>query len=76
MVNITITIPDELKKQLQQHPEVNWSAVLRKAMQEHLSKLAIAETIAQKSKLTGVDAEEIGNMIKKEMAKRHGLLKK
>ena len=76
MVNITLTIPEELKKQLQKHPEINWSAVIRKSMQEQLERIAIAEAIAQKSKLTEADAEEIGNMIKKEIAKRHGLYKK
>lgn len=75
MVNITLTVPDEFKKQLQKHPEVNWSAVIRKSMQEHLRKLAIAEAIAQKSKLTEADAEEIGNLIKREIAKRHGISK-
>ncbi len=75
MVNITLTVPDELKKKLQSHPEVNWSAVIRKSMQEHLKKIAIAEAIAQKSQLTEFDAEEIGNLIKREIAKRHGINK-
>ena len=73
MANITLTIPDELREQLQKHPEVNWSAVMRKSMQEHLNRLAIAEAIAQKSTLTEDDAKEIGTLIKKEIAKRHGL---
>lgn len=74
MVNITLAIPEELKKELQKHQEANWSAVIRKALQEHLRKLRIADAIVSKSKLTEKDAEEIARKIKREMAKEHGLL--
>ena len=75
MVNITLAIPEELKKALQKHDEVNWSAVIRRALLEHLEKIRIVEEIAAKSTLTEKDAEEIGNKIKHEIAKRHGLVK-
>ena len=52
MVNITLVVPQDLKKELQKHKEVNWSAVIRSALQEHLRKVHIAEAIASKSKLT------------------------
>ena len=74
MVNITLAIPEDLKKELQQHREVNWSAVIRKALQEHLRKVRIAEAITSKSKLTEKDVEEISRKIKREIAKNHGLL--
>lgn len=73
MTNITITVPNELKKELKKHDEVNWSAVMRRAMQQHLSKLRLAEAIAKKSKLTKKDAEEIDRLIKRGIAKEHGL---
>jgi len=73
MTNITLAIPDELKKALQKHDEVNWSAVIRRSLQEHLEKIKIIEEIASKSKLTEKDAEEIGNKIKRSMAERMGL---
>lgn len=75
MVNMTLSIPDNLKDKLQRHKEVNWSAVTRRALEEHLKKIEIIETIAQKSKLTEKDAEELARKIKKEMAKRHNLVK-
>ncbi len=74
MVNITLAISEDLKEELQEHKEVNWSAVIRKALQEHLRKIRIAEAIASKSKLTEKDAEEIARKIKREMAKNHDLL--
>ncbi len=68
MTNITLAISDELKKELQKHQEVNWSAVIRRAMIEHLRNVRIAEAIAQKSKLTEKDVAEISKIIKKDMA--------
>ena len=29
MPTLTVSIPDELKKRLDKHPEINWSAYLR-----------------------------------------------
>ena len=75
MVNITLTIPENLKVKLQNHKEVNWSAVARMALEEYLRKIEIVESIASKSKLTEKDAEEIGRKIKREMAKELGLIK-
>ncbi len=73
MTNITVTVPEDLKVELQKHDEVNWSAVIRKAMQDHLRKLQIAEAIASKSKLTKKDIEELDNLVKNGIAKHHKL---
>lgn len=74
MVNITLTIPEDLRDMLKKHREVNWSAVIRKALQEHLRKVKIAEEIASKSKLTQKDVWEIEKKVKREIAKSHGLI--
>ena len=73
MVNVTVTIPEELRNKLKKHDEVNWSAVIRKALQEYLRNIEIAEAIAQKSKLTKKDAEEISKKINSGVAKELGL---
>ena len=73
MVNITLAIPDELKSKLKQHKEVNWSAVMRRAFQEHLRKMEIAEAIANKSKLTKEDVIKIDKLVKSSMAYELGL---
>jgi len=73
MVNITLSVSEELKKRLQKHDEVNWSAVTRRALEEHLNKMEIAEKIASKSKLTRKDVEELDKLIKREVAKAHGI---
>lgn len=73
MTNITLTIPEDLKEEIQTHKEVNWSEVTRRAMREHLRKLHIAETIASKSKLTKNDVAELDKLVKEGIAKEHGL---
>ena len=73
MTNITLAIPDELKKSLQEHQEVNWSAVIRKALQEHLQRIEIIEAIASKSKLTQADVDEIAHKVNSSVAKKLGL---
>ena len=73
MVNITLSVSEELKKRLQKYDEVNWSAVTRRALEEHLNKMEIAEKIASKSKLTRKDVEELDKLIKREVAKAHGI---
>ena len=73
MANITLTLPQDLKDEVQLHKEVNWSAVVRKSMREHLRKLHIAEVIASKSRLTKKDIEELDKLTKKGIAKAHHL---
>ncbi len=73
MVNITVAIPEDLQNELRKHDEVNWSGVIRKALQEHLRKLQIAEAIANKSRLTQRDVDELSELVKKGIAKNHGL---
>ena len=62
-----------LEQSSRQRKEVNWSAVMRNAMLEHLRKLHIAEAIASKSKLTTKDIAELDKLVKKGIAKEHGL---
>ncbi len=75
MTNITLAIPDELKKQLQKHDEINWSAVIRRALQEHLRRLQLVEEIASKSKFTEADVKELADKINHSAAKKLGLIK-
>ena len=74
MVNITLAIPEDLKEEIQKHKEVNWSAVTRKAMEDHLRKLHLAEAIASKSKMTEKDVQELDRLVKKGIARSHGLV--
>lgn len=74
MVNITLAISENLKEKLQKHKEVNWSAVTRRALEEHLTRMEMVEAIAQKSKLTQKDADELAKKVKRDMAEQLGLI--
>lgn len=75
MTNMTLAIPEELHEIIRKHNEIKWSEIARQAIWDHANKLAVMDRILSKSKLTEEDAERIGNKIKREMAKRHGLRK-
>lgn len=73
MPNITISVSEELYRSIKKHKQIRWSEVARHAMQEYAKKLAILDSLLEKSELTDKEAMEIGQKIKHGMAKRHGL---
>lgn len=72
MTNMTLAVPEDLKRIMEKHREVKWSEVARAAMWEHAKKLELMARLVSKSKLTERDALEIGRKIKEGIAKRHG----
>ena len=75
MVNMTLAIPEDLKKIMEKHKEIKWSEVARQAIFDKAARLELMDRIASKSKLTERDAIEIGRKIKEGVARRHGLYK-
>lgn len=71
MANITLSVSEELKKRMEQFPEINWSEVARQAIREKAAQLAVLKAIASKSKLTEKDALELGRKINEGLAKRY-----
>ena len=51
MPKFTISIPKELKKQLDEMPEVNWSEVLRRGIKEKICKLEKFEELDRRGEL-------------------------
>ena len=43
MVNITISVPQELYDKMKRYSEVRWSEVVRKALAEYVGRLEIVE---------------------------------
>ncbi|MEK6899644.1 MAG: hypothetical protein AABX05_00830 [Nanoarchaeota archaeon] len=70
MVSITLAVPAELKIEMDQHPELNWSEVARQAIKEKLALLAKMDKLLSKSRLTEKDALELGRKVNKAAAKR------
>ena len=72
MVSITLSVPEELKKEMDIHPEMNWSEIARQAIREKLNILRKMDIILTKSKMTEKDALELGKKVNKAVAKRIG----
>ncbi len=70
MVNMTLAIPSELKKQMDEVKFVNWSEVARAAFRDKLVQFQLFQKIASKSKLTQKDADELGRKINRAASER------
>lgn len=70
MANITLSIPDDLKKKMEKHSEIKWSQVARNAIEKRINDLELLEKLTSKSKLTEKDVEEISKIINKEVARK------
>jgi len=64
MANITLSVPNEIHKQMKHFSEVKWSEVARKAIIEKIEMMILAEKLAQKSKLSEQDIKEFNKKIK------------
>lgn len=70
MPNVTVSVDDDLKEKMSQHPEINWSEVARQAFQKKLKDLELMEQIASESQLTEEDVEELSEKIDSDAADR------
>jgi hypothetical protein len=70
MANITLSIPNEIHKQMKHFSEVKWSEIARKAIIEKLELLQLAEKLASKSKLTEEDVAAFNKKVKASATKR------
>ncbi len=63
MPTITLSVPEDMKQEMDKATVINWSAVAREAIREKLVQLKLLKSIAAKSRLTEKDALEIGKKI-------------
>lgn len=70
MVSLTLSIPPELKKRMDRHPEIRWSRIVRSIIKQSLDDLEQADRLASKSKLTQKDVDELAERFDKEAAKK------
>ncbi len=73
MTNVCVSVPEEMKKKMDEYAIINWSEVARLAFAERLKKLQLTDFLASESHLTEADIETIGKTVKREIAKKHGL---
>jgi len=71
MVSITLSVPEELKQQMDKFEIINWSAVAREAIRKKLEMLNVLEEITKDSTITEEDALKWGREVNKKVAKRY-----
>ena len=71
MATLTVTVPEDFKKDMQAHKLVDWEEIAREAIRERINQLRILEAIASKSKLTEKDAIDLGRKVRAGIHKRH-----
>lgn len=70
MPTITLSVPEDLKKEMDEVQEINWSEVARAAIKIKIEQLKILKSITAKSKLSEKDALELGRKINKSLHDR------
>lgn len=70
MANMTLSLPDDLHKEMRAFPDVRWSEVARRAIQEKLELLRLADALAKKSALSEADVASFSRLVKREAGKR------
>lgn len=71
MVSITLSVPEETKKEMDTFPEINWSAVAREAIQQRLVMLHKFLKFTKDSTLTEADALRLGAEVSRKARMRH-----
>jgi len=71
VANVTLAVPEELRRIMKNHPEIKWSEVARQAMWEYASRLELMDEVTRSSRLTEKDALEIGRKVNAGLAARY-----
>ena len=71
MVNVTVSVPLDMKKRMDEFAVINWSEVAREAFAEQIRKMELLKALTSKSKATDKDVEAFAKKIKSEVWKRH-----
>lgn len=69
MPKVTFEVPDELKKLMDEHPEVNWSEVLRQSVRRQVRVAKIAQEIIDEQSDRRI--EELTRVVKRGVGRRH-----
>lgn len=67
---MTLSIPEDLHKEMIVHSEIKWSDVARQAFEMKVKELHWMDKVLEKSALTEKDSNEIGHNLKHEIRKR------
>ncbi len=73
MPNLTLSIPEELKREMDELPETNWSVLVRKFLAERVKRALLLKKLdkmLENSELTEEDCLRLGNEVKQKAWKK------
>lgn len=70
MVNITLSVPEDMKKEMEKFPEMNWSAIARAAIKKRVLLLQQLNELLKDSEFTEEDAIKLGREMNKRATER------
>ena len=70
MANMTLSVPQELHREMIVHSEIKWSDIARQAFEKKVRELHWMDEVLEKSRFTENDAERVGHKVKSAIMKR------
>ncbi len=70
MTNFNVSIPAELKSQMDQFPDINWSDITQRAIRQIIADLNFLREFKSNSTMTSKDAEILGRKVSEAVGKR------
>lgn len=71
MVSITLSVPEDVKEQMDLYPDINWSAVAREAIKKKIEMLEKFKAFVGDSEMSGKYAEKLGKELNKKVSKKY-----
>lgn len=68
--NFTVRMGEDLKQRMKNHPEINWSHVIREHVDSMLNDIERMNQLTTNSQLTDEDIEDLADMIDAAAAER------
>lgn len=69
MVSITLSVPKEIKGQMEEFQDINWSAVAREAIRKKIVMLQKFKEFSKNSDFSEKDAIDLGRELKRSTSK-------
>jgi len=71
MANITLSIPEDLKREMEKFPEINWSEVARDSIKKKIAQLTFLKGFKMDSDISVDDALKLGQEVNQLLVKRY-----
>ena len=71
MANITLSIPEDLKKEMEKFPEINWSEVARDSIKKKIAQLSFLKGFRMDSEITADEALKLGQEVSQSLVNRY-----